>query len=241
MSCSSLLLSFRWCVLFSYSRAINRIITHRGKERKRETIDMHARYQCSKAMIILHKQNQQTHAYIWCAHTQFKRRIKYEHDPPTRSWLVVLHKDSFAYTRTHTPNTAERMHMHTSTSTRTHTGKHLSIANRLPLHHHITCLQQRVCTQAHVRTPYTNTKNVMYVPPGANAMWNERFRRQLEIESVEQIMLSMWQHVCMCANPSFFPSWMCFYCANTKEQMDFCYTPNNSTRRPSSIKPSAEQ
>lgn len=126
MSCSSLLLSFRWCVLFSYSRAINRIITHRGEERKRKTIDMHARYQCSKAMIILHKQNQQTHAYIWCAHTQFKRRIKYEHDPPTRSWLVVLHKDSFAYTRTHTPNTAERMHMHTST--RTHT-----LANTYPL------------------------------------------------------------------------------------------------------------
>lgn len=91
---------------------------------------------------------------------QFICEVKYEHDTPTRSWLVVLYKDSFntvhAYKHTPAP------HTYTSPSNTFHVFQYLelttshshtntwSFAKRLPSHHYHTHTQtdtsQYMCT-----------------------------------------------------------------------------------------------
>lgn len=168
----------------------------------------------------------QKHHTIWYEYNSYV--VKYEHDTPTRSWLVVLYKDSFEYSaRIHTFNSYTLKHTKEQRNARpcvcvcvfvwsqlllknTHTHKqtliHLLTAL---LFITITCLQ-------------TQTQNRICVLGLCG------FERQLKIESTEQIILSMWQYIyvyaCACACESIWIGFsiMNVQTAQIQEQMDCC-------------------
>lgn len=148
---------------------------------------MYTRYQCGKqwsfctSNIISYEYN----LYV----------VKYEHDTPPRSWLVVF------FTRIHT-------HIHRNVCM---FAAHCCSDSRIP--------NIYVYTAQANTYPFTNRLPFHHYHPHTHTHEHETsYIRQLNIESTEQIM---FVNVCKSIEIGIFHPWMCsLNCANSQSQMD---------------------